>query len=217
MAAAGLLTGENPADILTVARILREGGVAVVPTDTVYGIACSIFQPDATQRVFAIKRRDPGSRVPVLLASAADLTKLTRYVPRSAWRLIDAFWPGPLTLVLPATSSIPHAITRGGDTVAVRVPGARSTLELLQSVGEPLVGTSANVSGQPPLTSAAEAVRLLGPEVDAILADDAAIRTGVASTVVELVDGQAVIHRAGAITSEDIRGVLRSAVRVSAP
>ncbi|MBV9278748.1 MAG: threonylcarbamoyl-AMP synthase [Chloroflexi bacterium] len=209
-----LLRAANPQDIVAAATLLREGGVAIVPTDTVYGLAASVFRADAVERIFAVKQRAPEARVPVLLASAADLSVLVEDVPRLAWKLIDVLWPGPLTLVLPARSSAPDVITRGTDTVAVRVPGARSCLQLLATLGEPLVGTSANRSGQPPALTAQEAFRQVGSGVDAVLADDAAIRVGVSSTVVELAHGRAIVHREGAVSVEVIRGLLGASVNI---
>jgi L-threonylcarbamoyladenylate synthase len=199
------LPAGEPESIFTAARILRDGGIVVVPTDTVYGLAASIFQPAAIVRLFAVKHRAPEARVPVLLATAADLPLVVKDIPRAAWQLINRFWPGPLTLVLPARQSVPASIRGGGGTLAVRVPAARSCLALLQSLGEPIVGTSANLSGSPPALTAQEAIDQLGPGVDAILVDDAAVKGGASSTVVELADGPLIVHRAGAVSVDDIR------------
>jgi L-threonylcarbamoyladenylate synthase len=205
----------DPEGILGVARILRSGGIAILPTDTVYGLSASIFHPEAVDRVFEAKRRPPDRRVPILLGTAADLPIIVSNVPHAAWTLIERFWPGPLTLVLPARSSVPGTITRGGRTVAVRVPAARSCLELLQVLGEPLVGTSANVSGSPAAVTAAEALAQLGGSVDAILQDDDAIDAGISSTVVQVTTGPVVIHRVGAVTPDAIRRVLGLSVEVA--
>jgi L-threonylcarbamoyladenylate synthase len=210
-----LFAGNDPEDIVGVARILRSGGIAVIPTDTVYGLAASIFHPEAVTRVYEAKRRAPDRRVPILLGTAADLPILVSNVPHSAWKLIDHFWPGPLTLVLPAKSTVPNAITRGSPTVAVRVPAARSCLELLQVLGEPLVGTSANVSGTPAAVTAAQALEQLGGSVDAILQDDGAIDAGISSTVVEVTTGPAIIHRVGAVSPDAIRRVVGMSVEVA--
>jgi L-threonylcarbamoyladenylate synthase len=177
----------------------------VVPTDTVYGLAATVYRPEAVRRIYAIKRREPERRVPVLIASAVDLELLVKEVPRIAWALIDRFWPGPLTLVLPASQQAPDVITQGRGTVAVRVPAARSLLGVLQILGEPIVGTSANVSGQPPALTASEAVAQLGEGPDLVLQDDDAVRAGVSSTVVDLNGGTPVIHRLGALDEDQIR------------
>jgi L-threonylcarbamoyladenylate synthase len=208
-----LLDAHRPADILRAATILRSGGAVVIPTDTLYGLAASILRPGAVERVFEIKRRPPEKRVPVLIATAADLPMLAHDVPRVAWKLIASFWPGQVTLVLPARPTAPPALTRDGDTVALRVPAARTTLELLQTLGEPVVGTSANISGQPPIMRGADALHQL-PGVDAVLVDDGAIVAGEPSTVVDLTGDIPVITRVGAVRTDAIREALGTRVRV---
>lgn len=211
--AAPVLDGTRPADVLAVARILREGGVVVIPTDTVYGLAASVLRPEAVERVFEIKRRPPAMRVPVLLATAADLPILVSNIPRISWKLIEAFWPGALTLVMPARPSVPDAITHGGGSVAVRVPGARTALSLLESLGEPIVGTSANVSGQPAIVRGAEALGAL-PGVDAVLVNDLDL-VGTASTIVDLMDSMPIITRLGAIPADAVRAAVGTRVHVA--
>lgn len=210
---APVLDGTRPADILAAARIVREGGVVVVPTDTVYGLTASVLRPEAVERVFEIKRRPPTMRVPILLATAADLPILVSTIPRISWKLIEAFWPGALTLVMPARPSVSDAITRGGGSVAVRVPGARTALSLLESLGEPIVGTSANVSGQPAIVRGVEALDAL-PGVDAVLVNDLDL-VGTASTVVDLTDTEPIIIRLGAIPADAIRAAVGTRVHVA--
>jgi L-threonylcarbamoyladenylate synthase len=212
---APIYPASDPASVRQVAALLRNGGVAVIPTDTVYGLAASVFDDDAVARVFRVKGRASDVAVPVLLQTAADLPLLVADVSSIAWKLIDRFWPGALTLVFPARPSVSRALTGGGRTVAVRVPAARSCLQLLESVGIPLVGTSANRSGDPAATTAMEASVAIGGEVDAILEDDASVSGPIPSTVVELVDGNPVVHREGAISADAIRRVVGSRVSVS--
>lgn len=202
-----VLRATHPAELERAARLLREGGVVVVPTDTLYALSASIFQRPACGRVFAIKGRPSSHAVPLLLASAADLPLVVKDVPRIAWRLIDTYWPGPLSLVLPARPSVPAQLRGDGETVAVRVPSARSCLELLELIGEPIIGTSANRSGQPAAHFADDVVRQLGNQPDAILCDDTAVGGGAASSVVEIADEGLIVHREGAIGAEEIRRV----------
>jgi L-threonylcarbamoyladenylate synthase len=200
-----LLAASEPENILAVSRLLRDGGVAIIPTDTVYGLAASIYQEGAVERVYAIKKRGVEKRVPILLATAADLPLLVEDIPHAAWILISLYWPGPLTLVLPADNMVPRWMLAGGRTVAVRVPFGQSCLQLLQSVGEPLVGTSANVAGQIPALTAAQAQVQLGSLVDAVLVDDDAPLQGAVSTVVEVTDAGVIVHRQGAIGVAELR------------
>ncbi|GAC1640475.1 MAG: L-threonylcarbamoyladenylate synthase [Chloroflexota bacterium] len=213
MASPLMLPAERPENILAAARILREGGVVVVPTDTLYGVAASVFHDDAVRRVYRLKGRPAEQRVPVLLATAADITILTHEPSAVAWTIIGAFWPGGLTIVLPAAPSAPRIITQDAGSVAVRVPANFACLQLLQALGEPIVGTSANRSGHAAATTAQAAVQQL-PGVDAVLCDDDGIRAGAPSTIVE-VEGDVVrILRSGAVNAADIRRALGPMVRV---
>jgi L-threonylcarbamoyladenylate synthase len=200
-----VLRAASPADIVQAASMLREGAVVVVPTDTVYGLAAGVFHPEAVSRVFAMKGRAPAAPVPVLLATAADLPLLVRRIPTVAWNLIAAYWPGPLTLALPARDTVAKTITAGRPTVAVRVPANRAVLQLLQVLGEPIVGTSANRTGHAPFMDGMAALSDLGQEPDAVLLDDEHVRGGGVSTVAEVRDDMVVIHRAGAVPLDAIR------------
>jgi L-threonylcarbamoyladenylate synthase len=203
-----LLDGSDAAALLEAARLLRQGSIVVLPTDTGYGIGASLFHSASVDRVFEIKQREASLRLPVFLATAADLPLVTREVPPAAWKLISQFWPGPLSLVLPAAGSVPRQITVGRGTVAVRVPKGRACLQVLEFLGEPVTGTSANISGQPPALSAADVMAQLGSTVDAILLDDAAVTQPRASSVIELKDGAMTIHREGALSSDALRSAL---------
>lgn len=214
MSNTNMYQASKPEDVLAVSRILREGGVAIIPTDTVYGLAASIFQAQAIERVYRIKQREHASSVPILLGTASDIPMLAREVPTIAWKLIDEFWPGPLTLVFEASRNVRSQLTGGGTTIGLRVPGSRSCLLLLQTLGEPVVGTSANLSGEAPARSAVEAFDRLGSHVDAVLEDDESITVGSSSTVLELTDRDATVHRVGAVSVEDVRRSLGSSMRM---
>jgi L-threonylcarbamoyladenylate synthase len=202
-----VLPAADPATTLSAARLLRDGGVVVIPTDTVYGLAASVYQQAPVERIYAIKQRPPERQVPVLLATAADLPLLVEEVPRAAWALIARYWPGPLTLVLPARTSLPRWIRGEGRTIGCRVPASRTCLQILQVVGEPLVGTSANVVGASPALTASEALDQMGGMVDAVVDDDRLL-DGTVSTVVELTETRAIVHRAGAVSTSALRQVL---------
>lgn len=200
-----VLSATEPADIVRASAVLREGGVVVIPTDTIYALAASALNAEAVARVFALKGRAPDVPVPVLLASAADLPVLVRATPGPTWRLIEGFWPGALTLALPARSSVDRTITAGGDTVAVRVPAGRAVLELLQVLGDPIVGTSANRSGAEPSARGLNAAAGLLGQVDAVLLDDEHVPGGPPSTVAEVREDMVVVHREGAVPLEALR------------
>lgn len=208
------LRARDPGAIATAAAILREGGLVAIPTDTLYGLAASILQPEAIERIFVAKQRQPEARVPVLIATAADLPLLTAAVPRDAWKLIDRFWPGGLTLVFAARPSLPITLTRGGQTVAVRVPAGRTALRLLETLGEPVVGTSANISGMPPAAAADDVVEQLAGRIDAVLEDDASVAGGPPSTIVDMTGDVPVILRAGAVSADAVREAVGRRVNV---
>lgn len=189
------------------AGVLTSGGVGVIPTDTVYGLAATIFREDALARIYRLKQRESEKQVPLLVASAADLALVTDSVPRAAWPLIARFWPGALTLVFRAHPAVPTILRGESGTIAVRVPAARSCLQLLQAVGEPVVGTSANLAGQAPAATASAAAEVFGSRIDAVLEDDPAPR-GTPSTVAEVTDTGCLVHRVGAVPVEALRSVL---------
>ncbi len=209
-----ILDGSDPAAIVEAGRLLRQGLIVVIPTDTGYAIAADLFHPTAVDRVYDIKQRDAALRLPVHLPTAADLPLVASDVPAIAWRLIAKFWPGPLSLVLPARNSVPRSVTGGRGTVAIRVPNGRVCLQLLQFLGEPVTGTSANLSGQPGALTAAEAIAQLGTTVDAILVDDTAVVHRVASTVAGLKDGTLTILREGVLSGDTLRAAMAPRVAV---
>ncbi|MGH2442775.1 MAG: L-threonylcarbamoyladenylate synthase [Chloroflexota bacterium] len=209
-AAPVVFLGSDPRSITGAAKLLRGGAVLAIPTDTVYGLSASVFRPEAMRRVLRVKERSHTQGLPVLLATAADLPILTGDVSRAAWKLIAAFWPGALTLVFPAKRGTPVELTGGGTTVAARVPAGRTILSLLQSLGEPVVGTSANIHGQMPAVTAAQVLERMPDRIDGILVDDELPGSGEASTVVEIVSDRCFVHRRGAIPAEALRQALGS-------
>ncbi len=199
--------------IAEVVEVLRNGGVAAIPTDTVYGLAAHGLDAAAVGKVFEVKGRPPGMALPLLLASTADLSLCCVDVPDSALSLAAAFWPGSITLVLRRSDTVPDAVTGGGDTVAVRVPNHPVPREIARRLGSPITGTSANRSGLPPATTAAEAREQLGNRVDYVL-DGGAVRSGVPSTVLDLTGSEPVIVRLGAVAPGAIAEVLGTEVDV---
>ena len=193
--------------VAEVVEVLRNGGVAAIPTDTVYGLAANGLAAAAAARVFEVKGRPAGMALPLLLASADDLSLCCVDVPDSARNLATAFWPGPLTLVLRRSDAVPDAVTGGGDTVGVRVPDHPVPREIAQRLGSPITGTSANRSGLPPATTAAEVREQIGDRVDYVL-DGGAARSGVPSTVLDLTGAAPVIVRLGAVPAEAVARVL---------
>ena len=185
------------------ADTLRSGGVVLLPTDTVYGIAVLASMPGATERLFALKDRSVGQPVAVLVADRAQALGLAEGPDEAALRLMDRLWPGPLTLVL-RRSVAASALSLGGDpsTVGIRCPDHDLVRALAGEVG-PLATTSANRHGRPtPLTAAEAAASLVGP-VDLVV--DGGQLGSVASTVVDLTGPEPEVLREGAVTVEHLR------------
>lgn len=190
------------------AEVLAGGGVAVFPTDTVYGIAQSVLpNPEGPRRVFAIKHRDPAKTVAWLVGSGEDLERYGSDVPPYALRLAEEFWPGGLTLVVKATKEVPHAFRAADGTIALRMPDAPFALALCRAASSPLATTSANTSGLKSPSSFAEVEARIIEEAD-IAVDGGPTLRGQASTVVLCTGEHPHVIREGCISSERIWDVL---------
>ncbi len=194
-------------DIELAARLLREGGVVAIPTDTLYGLAADAFNPEAIERVFVIKERPDGMALPVLLADWGQLPAVARELPDSARALAEAYWPGPLTLVLLRAKTLPLRLTAGGDTVAARVPGHPAPRALARRLGRPITGTSANISGAPDPQTLDELRRQVGGRVDCVV-NAGPPPAGAASTIVDLTGKAPRLIREGAIPFAEIAALL---------
>lgn len=182
------------------ARILREGGLVIFPTETVYGLGANAAHPEAITRLNAVKMRPPDKPYTLHVYRVAQVETLVTHVPPMARRLMERFWPGPVTIVMP----VPDGTTRG-----FRLPDHPVARAFLEACDVPVVAPSANRAGAPPPTSAETAVRELEGLVDCVL-DSGPTPLGRESTVVEVVNGQCLIRREGAIPRETILAALTS-------
>jgi L-threonylcarbamoyladenylate synthase len=199
------------AGLAAAARAARGGRLVVLPTDTVYGLGCDAFNADAVRGLLAAKRRGPDMPVPVLVGSWSTIDGLVLGVPRAARDLIEAFWPGGLSLVLPHAPSLAWDLGQTKGTVMLRMPLHPVALELLRDVG-PMAVSSANVSGSPPASDANMALEQLGDTVDVYL-DGGPSGDPVASTIVDLTADTPRILREGAVTANQVSEVLGQAVQ----
>lgn len=198
-------------EIQQAAEILKAGGVVAFPTETVYGLGADAENTEALAKLYAIKGRPSNHPVIVHIASAGQLSDWAVEIPEQAFLLAEAFWPGPLTLILKRASKVPDAVTGGQETVGVRVPNHPVTLALLQAFGGGMAGPSANRFGRLSPTTAVHVRDDLGTDVDYVL-DGGACEVGVESTIVAFRDGLPVILRPGMITAEQIQVVLDTAI-----
>ncbi|MBE3076464.1 MAG: threonylcarbamoyl-AMP synthase [Actinobacteria bacterium] len=192
--------------IAAAAEAVRLGEVVVLPTDTVYGVGVDAFASDAVAAVLTAKGRGREMPLPVLVPNAQTVDGLAANVPAYARDLIHAFWPGPLTLVLHAQSSLKWDLGETNGTVALRMPQNDTALRLLTEVG-PMAVTSANVSGLPPAKTILDAATQLGSAVSVYL-DAGPSAGGLASTILDCTRESAVILRAGAVSAGQIQEVL---------
>jgi L-threonylcarbamoyladenylate synthase len=191
-------------------KVLRDGGIVALPTDTVYGIAVSLATPGGIERLFHVKQRPPDKAVMLLLDDAAQAAEAGLMTP-AATALASACWPGGLTVVVPQRPEVrwPAALTGGSATIGLRVPDHDAPRALARAVG-PLPTTSANVSGSPEASDAAGLVAQLGAGIDLVL-DGGAAHGGPASTIVDCTGARPVILRAGAVSPDRVAAILAAA------
>lgn len=186
------------------AEVIRRGGLVAFPTETVYGLGAHALDPRAVARIFAAKGRPSTDPVIVHVATGAAVEHVARDVPEVATRLAHAYWPGPLTLVLPRHRAVPDLVTAGLDTVAVRVPAHPVAQALLQASGVPIAAPSANRFSRPSPTQAAHVLADLDGVVDVVL-DGGLTTIGVESTIVDCSRTPPVLLRHGGVTLEQLR------------
>lgn len=190
-------------EIEKAAEILKKGGLVAFPTDTVYGLGADAFNPRAVERIFQIKNRPKNLPLPVLIAAVEQLSVLANPIPEVAWFLIKRFWPGGLTLVLNRADSVPSHLCPGL-SIGIRLPNHPICLALIRHAGNPIIGTSANLSGQPAALTAAEVAQQLGSKVDFIL-DGGKCPGGKESTVVDVTREPPAILRHGIVPASEIQ------------
>lgn len=191
------------------AETIRRGGVVVIPTETVYGVACSALDQEAIRRVYEIKGRPAENPLIIHIGSFSDLGRVAESWPPLAEKLAERFWPGPLTMVLPRGKDVPDEVTGGLDTVAVRVPDHPVALELIRRSGCPLAAPSANLFMGLSPTRAQDVDPAIQVDVDMIL-DGGPCRVGLESTVIDLTGEHPSILRPGGAPRAQIQAVVGS-------
>ena len=204
------LRAEDPGDVEAATELLQVGKLVAFPTETVYGLGAHGLDEEAVRRIFAVKERPPDNPLILHVATfgqAASLWQASEEQLVRARACADAFWPGPLTLVLPAAPHVPHVVTAGLGSVGVRVPRHPVALTLLSRAAVPVAAPSANRSGRPSPTTAAHVLRTLDERVDAVL-DGGSTDVGLESTVLDLRGSPPTILRPGTIEREALERVL---------
>jgi len=203
-----VIAANDAAAVDEAARVLREGGLVVFPTDTVYGVGAAVDRPDAVARLYVAKGRPLDRPIPVLIADLDQLERLARDVNDAILRLARRFWPGALTIVVPAQPWLPVEIVRDTGAVGLRMPDHPVALAIIRVAGGAVATTSANRSGEREACTVEEAVAALGETVD-LYVDGGRTPGGIPSTVVALQDGEIRILRRGALDPALVEQALR--------
>lgn len=193
--------------IKLVGQILREGGLAAIPTETVYGLAGNALEGKCAEKIFAAKGRPSDNPLIVHISNISQWDALVSEIPDSAKALADAFWPGPLTIILPKSDLVPKEVSGGLDTVAVRMPENEIARAIIEASGVPLAAPSANLSGKPSPTSASHVIDDMKGRIEAIV-DSGDCNVGVESTVLSLAVSPARLLRPGKVTAQELAEVL---------
>ena len=201
------------ASMLEAARLIREGELVAFPTETVYGLGADALRPEAAKKIYAAKGRPSDNPLIVHISKYEDLLSIAKEVPAQAKKLADAFWPGPLTMVVWKNERVPYETTGGMDTVAVRMPNHPVALKLMEESGCLIAAPSANTSGKPSPTEAAHVMLDMDGRIPMIL-DGGAVSIGLESTIVDLTEEKPMILRPGYITKEMLEEILGEEVQM---
>lgn len=202
-----LLSADQPQTAAIAAELIQKGELVAIPTETVYGLGANGLDEDAVAKIFLAKGRPQDNPLILHICGAEQMELFCHHIPQSAYDLAKAFWPGPLTIVLPARDVVPRRTTGGLDTVAVRCPDNAVTREIIRLSGVPIAAPSANISGKPSTTTAEHVLHDHNGKIAAIV-DGGPCRVGVESTIVDLTEERPRLLRPGGIGPEQLMEVL---------
>ena len=202
-----LLSAQDASTPAIAAQLIRQGELVAIPTETVYGLGANGLDEDAVAKIFEAKGRPQDNPLILHIADPQQMTLFCRDVPKQAYDLAKAFWPGPLTMVLPARDCVPKRTTGGLSTVAVRCPDNEVTRQIIRLSQVPIAAPSANISGKPSTTTAQHVLHDHDGKIAAIV-DDGPCRVGLESTIVDLTEDRPRLLRPGGITPEQLLSVL---------
>ena len=201
------LSADDPATPAIAADLIRRGELVAIPTETVYGLGADGLNEEAVAKIFQVKGRPQDNPLILHVAQAEDMEKFCHSIPQAAYQLAEAFWPGPLTMVLPARDIVPKRTTAGLSTVAVRCPDSDVTREIIRLSGVPIAAPSANISGKPSTTTAQHVLHDHDGKIAAVV-DGGPCRVGVESTIVDLTEERPRLLRPGGVTPEELLALL---------
>lgn len=202
-----IIANPSPEEIQDLGRILRQGGLVAIPTETVYGLGANGLDEEAMSKIYAAKGRPSDNPLILHISSMEEVPPLVAEIPETARRLMEAFWPGPLTITLPKSDFVPLRATGGLARVALRCPDHALARDLIKAAGVPIAAPSANISGRPSPTTAQAVYHDMQGRIEAIV-DAGPCSIGVESTVVEVHPHEVIILRPGGITEDMLRTVV---------
>lgn len=202
-----LLSAADPNTPAIAADIIKSGGLVAIPTETVYGLGANGLDEQAVLKIFEAKGRPQDNPLILHISGPEQIEQFCHHIPQAAYDLAEAFWPGPLTMVLPAKDVVPRRTTAGLDTVGIRCPDSPVTREIIRLAGVPIAAPSANISGKPSTTTAEHVLHDHDGRIDAIV-DGGPCRVGVESTIVDLTERRPRLLRPGGIGPEQLISVL---------
>ncbi len=199
-----LITDDN---MTPASEIIKTGGLVAVPTETVYGLAADGLNADAVEKIYDVKDRPETKPISLLVSGMADVEKFCRGIPDAAYELAERFWPGPLTMVLFKSDTVPDIVTAGVNTVGVRCPDHPKTLALIRLAGVPLAAPSANMSGEPSPKNVADVLKVFDGKIDAAI-DGGRCTVGIESTIVDMTANPPKLLRQGGLSRDMIEAAL---------
>ncbi len=194
-------------ELAEAAQILKEGGLVAFPTETVYGLGANALDEEAARKIYEAKGRPSDNPLIAHVSSPEEVEPLVEYIPENGRKLMEAFWPGPLTMIFPKSDKVPYGTTGGLDTVAIRMPSDPVAARLIALAGVPVAAPSANTSGRPSPTTADHVWQDMNGRIDMII-DGGPVGIGVESTIVDVSCRIPTVLRPGAVTMEMLREVL---------
>lgn len=201
------LLAPTPQSAAEAAKIIINGGLVAIPTETVYGLGANGLNPEAVKKIFLAKGRPQDNPLILHLSSPQEIDLYCHHIPEAAYKLAERFWPGPLTMVLPARDIVPKETTSGLDTVALRCPDCLVTRQVIAQAGVPIAAPSANTSGKPSPTTAQHVIDDMEGKIDAVI-DAGPCQVGVESTIIDLSGEAPRLLRPGGLPVEDIESVI---------
>lgn len=191
------------------AKVIRNGGIVIFPTETVYGIGTNGFDEKSIKKIYELKRRDSNKPISLLVSNMEMVEMVAKDISDLEYKLMRKFWPGPFTIILKKKSIVPDILTSNGDTVGVRMPSGEIAKKLIEYAEVPIAAPSANISGKPSGTDINDIMKDFEGKVDCII-DNGISELGVASTIVKVVDNIPYVLREGIITKEQIEEVVNN-------